>query len=235
VYPRLTVDGVRLDQLVSIPLTLTGGQMGGWFQKEVNGPEDLKGLRMRIPGLGADVLNAFGVQTDYAINAGRVITADQILPRLRDGRLDAAEWIGPYDDELLGLHTAARYYYSPGWWEPSTTNELMVNQQALEDLSPSHRLALETACAETYLWSRREYDLRNIQALARLRANGVQLRRFSPAMMAAFRNESERLLRMRAKDDPQRFGYVYAEWLRFRDRIRDVIAITQFEPDDPRS
>ena len=106
------------------------------------------------------------------------------------------------------MHTAARYYYASGWWEPSTTNELMVNQAALEALSPAHRLALETACAETYLWSRREYDLRNIQALARLRSNGVQLRRFSAAMMAAFRRESERILRMRAEDDPQRFGYV---------------------------
>lgn len=234
VYPRLSLEGVLLDQLRSFPLTLTGGQMGGWFKKEVNSLEDLSDLRMRIPGLGAEVLKTFGVSSDFEINGNRVIPADQILSRLRDD-LDAAEWIGPYDDEALGLHTAARYYYSPGWWEPSTTNELMVNQQALEDLSPSHRLALETACAETYLWSRREYDLRNIQALERLRANGVQLRRFSPVMMEAFRRESERILQMRAADDPKRFGYVYAEWLRFRDRIRDVIAVTQFEPDDRRS
>ncbi|MFN6131906.1 MAG: CHAT domain-containing protein [Synechococcaceae cyanobacterium] len=234
VYPLLTVDGVRLDQLVSIPLTITGGQMGGWFQKEVNGPEDLKGLRMRIPGLGADVLNAFGVQTDYAINAGRVITADQILPRLRDGRLDAAEWIGPYDDELLGLHTAARYYYSPGWWEPSTTNELMVSRQALEELPADLRLALQTACAETFLWTRREYDLLNIEALRRLRAEGVQLRRFPPALMLAFEQESERQLREQERQDPQRFGYVAAEWRRFRDRIRDAIAVTQFIPGEGR-
>ncbi|MEB3255601.1 MAG: CHAT domain-containing protein [Synechococcaceae cyanobacterium] len=232
VYPRLTLEGVRLDQLRSLPLTLTGGQMGGWFKKEVNSLEDLRGLRMRIPGLGAEVLKTFGVSSDFEINNNRIIPADQILPRLRTD-LDAAEWIGPYDDEVLGLHTAARYYYSPGWWEPSTTNELMVNQQAFAALSPSHRLALETACAETFLWSRREYDLRNIQALARLRANGVQLRRFSPAMMEAFRRESERLLRMRAEDDPQRFGYVHAEWLRFRDRIHDVLAVTQYQPDSP--
>lgn len=233
-YPRITLEGVRLDQLRSIPLTLTGGQMGGWFKKELNSLEDLRGLRMRIPGLGADVLRTFGVYTDFEINNNRIIPADKILTRLR-ADLDAAEWIGPYDDEVLGLHTAARYYYAPGWWEPSTTNELMVNQQALEDLSPAHRLALETACAETYLWSLREYDLRNLQALERLRANGVQLRRFSPVMMEAFQRESERLMRMQAEDDPQRFGYVYAEWLRFRDRIRDNIAVTQFEPDDPRS
>ncbi|MFM7265050.1 MAG: CHAT domain-containing protein [Cyanobium sp.] len=229
VYPRLSLEGTRLDQLVSFPLTLTGGQMGGWFKKEVTSLEDLSGLRMRIPGLGAEVLGSFGVLSDFDLN-NRVIAADQILPRLRTD-LDAAEWIGPYDDEVLGLHTAARYYYSPGWWEPSTTNELMVNRQALAELSPAHRLALETACAETFLWTRREYDLRNIEALARLRAKGVQLRRFSPEMMQAFQSESERLLRRRAADDPQRFGYVYPEWLRFRDRIRDVLAVTQFQPD----
>jgi TRAP-type mannitol/chloroaromatic compound transport system substrate-binding protein len=228
IYPRLAVDGVRLDQLVSIPLTLTGGQMGGWFKREVNELEDLKGLRMRIPGLGADVLSAFGVRNDYVINAGRVITADQILPRLRDGRLDAAEWIGPYDDELLGLQTAARFYYSPGWWEPSTTNQLMVSRRALEELPADLRLALETACAEIFLWTRREYDLRNIDALRRLRAGGVQLRRFSPALMQAFAQESERQLREQERQDPERFGYVAAEWRRFRTRIRDVIAVTQF-------
>jgi TRAP-type mannitol/chloroaromatic compound transport system substrate-binding protein len=151
VYPRLAVDGVRLDQLVSIPLTLTGGQMGGWFKREVNGAEDLRGLRMRIPGLGADVLNAFGVQTDFAINAGRVITADQIVPRLRDGRLDAAEWIGPYDDELLGLPSVARFYYTPGWWEPSTTNELMVSRRALAEL-PAGPLFLSARAGASGAW-----------------------------------------------------------------------------------
>jgi TRAP-type mannitol/chloroaromatic compound transport system substrate-binding protein len=186
---------------------------------------------MRIPGLGADVLNAFGVKTDIAINSGRVIRADEILPRLRDGRLDAAEWIGPYDDELLGLQSAARFYYSPGWWEPSTTNELMVNRRALEALSPQHRLALETACAETYLWSRREYDLRNIEALRRLRTGGVELRRFPPELMAAFAAESERLLRELERQDPLRFGYVCAEWRQFRRRIRELITITQFTPE----
>jgi TRAP-type mannitol/chloroaromatic compound transport system substrate-binding protein len=205
--------------------------MGGWFKKEIRTLEDLRGLRMRIPGLGADVLNAFGVKTDIAINSGRVIRADEILPRLRDGRLDAAEWIGPYDDELLGLQSAARFYYAPGWWEPSTTNELMVNRRALEALSPQHRLALETACAETYLWSRREYDLRNIEALRRLRTGGVELRRFPPELMAAFAAESERLLRELERQDPLRFGYVCAEWRQFRRRIRELITITQFTPE----
>jgi TRAP-type mannitol/chloroaromatic compound transport system substrate-binding protein len=233
VYPRLEVKGKRLDQLRSFPITLTGGQMGGWFKRELTTLADLRDLNMRIPGLGADVLRVFGVKTDVDLNKGRGIPADQILPRLRAGLLDAAEWIGPYDDRLLGLHTAARFYYHPGWWEPSTTNELMVNKQALAELSPAHLEALKTACAEIYLWSCREYDLRGMEALQQLRESGTQLRRFPPEMMRAFQQESQRLLQEKARWDPYAFGYVYTEWLRFRDRIRDAIGITQYRPEDP--
>ena len=191
-----------------------------------------------VSSIGTITFNSDGTfsssiaQTDFAINSGRVINADQILPRLRDGRLDAAEWIGPYDDELLGLPSAARFYYRPGWWEPSTTNELMVSRRALAELPADLRLALQTACAETFLWTRREYDLRNIEALRRLRADGVQLRSFPPTLMRAFAQESERQLREQERQDPERFGYVAAEWRRFRTRIRDVIAVTQFSPEE---
>ncbi|MFN9618389.1 MAG: CHAT domain-containing protein [Synechococcaceae cyanobacterium] len=233
VYPRLKVEEEPLDQLRSFPITLTGGQMGGWFKKELKTVADLHGLKMRIPGLGADVLNAFTVKTDAPLDGGKSFPADQILPRLRDGRLDAAEWIGPHDDRLLGLHTAARFYYWPGWWEPSTTNELMVNQQALAELSPAHREALQTACAETYLWSRREYDLRNIEALQKLEQSGVQRRQFPSEMMRAFQQKSEETLEGLARQHPDDFGYVFAEWRSFRDRIRKTIAITQYRPEDP--
>ena len=147
--------------------------MGGWFKKELVSTEDLKGLRMRIPGLGAEVLNRFGVRTDLDLNAGRIIGPSEIEPRMRDGRLDAAEWIGPHDDETLGLHELRDqgfvYYYSPGWWEPSTTTELMVNREALEALPADHRAALIAACADTYSRILRTYDLENIAALERLK------------------------------------------------------------------
>ena len=234
VLGRIAVEGQKLTNLRSFPLTCTGGQMGGWFKRELRDLEDLRGLRMRIPGLGADVLAVFGVQTDFALNAGRTIGPTEIGPRLRQGKLDAAEWIGPYDDEALGLQRYARYYYSPGWWEPSTTTELMVNREALRELPPDHRRALQMACADTYTWILREYDLRNIGALERLRRQGVELRRFSPGMMRAFRGQTESLLEELKRQDPDRFGYVYDEWRRFRDRIRASIAVTQFsEPDRP--
>ncbi len=234
VYPRIRVQNDTLEGLCSFPITCTGGQMGGWFKKELTSVEDLRGLRMRIPGLGAEVLKRFGVRTDLEL-IGRVIGPSEIEPRLRDGRLDAAEWIGPHDDEMLGLHQLREqgfvYYYSPGWWEPATTTELMVNREALAALPPDHRAALETACADTYGRILRTYDLRNITALERLQRQGVQLRRFSPAMMEAFAAASNALLDEQARQDPQAFGHVYQEWKTFRKRLRDTLFVTQFTPE----
>ncbi|MEB3324038.1 MAG: CHAT domain-containing protein [Cyanobacteriota bacterium] len=234
VYPRIKVQNDTLEGLCSFPISCTGGQMGGWFKKELASLEDLKGLRMRIPGLGAEVLNRFGVRTDLELNAGRVIGPSQIVERMRDGRLDAAEWIGPYDDEALGLHELRDqgflYYYSPGWWEPSTTTELMVNKAAYADLPPDHRAALETACSDTNDRIFRAYDLQNISALERLKRQGVQLRRFPPEMMESFEAASTAHLEELARQSPHTFGYVYREWKSFRKRIRDTLSITQFTP-----
>jgi TRAP-type mannitol/chloroaromatic compound transport system substrate-binding protein len=180
------------------------------------------------------VLNRFGVRTDLEL-IGKVIGPSEIEPRMRDGRLDAAEWIGPHDDEALGLHNLRdvgfKYYYSPGWWEPSTSTELMVNKDALAALPPDHRAALETACSDTYARILRTYDLRNITALERLQRQGVQLRRFPPAMMATFEAASSAHLDELARQNPQTFGYVYQEWKLFRRRIRDTLAVTQFTPE----
>ena len=235
VYPRIKVQTDTLEGLCSFPITCTGGQMGGWFKRELASVEDLQGLRMRIPGLGAEVLNRFGVRTDLELNAGRVIGPSSIEPRMRDGRLDAAEWIGPHDDEALGLHDLRDlgfvYYYFPGWWEPSTTTELMVNKEALARLPADHRAALETACADTYARILRTYDLRNIPALERLKRQGIQLRRFPPAMMEAFEAASTAHLDELARQSPETFGYVYREWKTFRQRLRDTLAVTQFTPN----
>jgi TRAP-type mannitol/chloroaromatic compound transport system substrate-binding protein len=234
VYPRIRVQNDTLGGLCSFPITCTGGQMGGWFKKELTSVRDLEGLRMRIPGLGAEVLNRFGVHTDHEL-IGRVIGPSEIEPRMRDGRLDAAEWIGPHDDEALGLHLLRdqgfRYYYGPGWWEPATTTELMVNREALAALPEDHRAALETACADTYARILRTYDLRNISALERMKRQGVQLRRFPPEMMAAFQEASTAHLEEVARQNPQTFGYVHQEWTTFRRRLRDTLAVTQFRPE----
>lgn len=233
-YAKLQVKGKYLSNIDSIPLTCTGGQMGGWFKREVHDLADLKGLRMRIPGLGAEVLQHFGVVTDLDLNAGRIIPPSELTSRIRNNLLDAAEWIGPRDDEQLGLQYQARYYYSPGWWEPSTTTDLFVNRKALAALSEDLRAALQAACSETYQFIQRQYDLENMVALERLQQQGVQLRRFSPALMEAFEGKSREHLHFLSEQDPGKFGYVYGEWRHFRDRIRATIAVTQFsQPDRP--
>ena len=123
-----------------------------------------------------------------------------------------------------------RYYYSPGWWEPATTTELMVNREALAALPEDHRVALETACADTYARILRTYDLRNMAALERMTRQGVQLRRFPPEMMAAFQEASTAHLEEVARQNPHTFGYVHQEWKTFRRRLRDTLAVTQFTP-----
>jgi TRAP-type mannitol/chloroaromatic compound transport system substrate-binding protein len=115
--------------------------MGGFYRKEINSVDDLKGLKFRIGGLGGMILAKLGVVPL------QIPTAD-IYPSLVRGAIDAAEWIGPYDDEKLGLHKVAKYYYYPGWWEGSAQVTLLVNLQQWEALPESYRAALEAACAE---------------------------------------------------------------------------------------
>jgi TRAP-type mannitol/chloroaromatic compound transport system substrate-binding protein len=131
----------KKDGILPIPCGNVGVQMGGFYRKEINSVGDLKGLKFRIGGLGGMILAKLGVVPL------QIPTAD-IYPSLERGAIDAAEWIGPYDDEKLGLHKVARYYYYPGWWEGSAQVTLLVNLQHWEALPESYRAALEAACAE---------------------------------------------------------------------------------------
>jgi TRAP-type mannitol/chloroaromatic compound transport system substrate-binding protein len=131
----------KKDGILPIPCGNVGVQMGGFYRKEINSVDDLKGLKFRIGGLGGMILTKLGVVPL------QIPTAD-IYPSLERGTIDAAEWIGPYDDEKLGLHKVARYYYYPGWWEGSAQVTLLVNLQHWEALPESYRAALEAACAE---------------------------------------------------------------------------------------
>ena len=223
--------GGKLSNLMSIPLSCTGGQMGGWFKREIKGIDDLRGLRMRIPGLGAEVLEKFGVETSNS-GDGSIIPPSRISESLSNNTLDAAEWIGPRDDAILGLHELGCFYYGDGWWEPSTTTDLFVNREAFLALSRDHQAALYAACASTYQWIQREYDIQNMIALERMRRQGVPLRRFSPSLMAAFQTRTDEVLAHYSRVDPQGFGYVHSEWRRFRDRFRASLAVTQYTPGD---
>jgi TRAP-type mannitol/chloroaromatic compound transport system substrate-binding protein len=156
----------------------TGCQMGGWFRKEINTVEDLKGLKMRIGGFPGRVLQKLGAVPQQ-------IAAGDIYPALEKGTIDAAEWVGPYDDEKLGFYKVAPHYYYPGWWEGGSMLFAFVNLDKWNALPKHYQATLEQAGALATQWVMAKYDMVNPPALRRLLANGVKLHGFSPPIMEA--------------------------------------------------
>ena len=156
----------------------TGAQMGGWFRKELNTPDDLKGVKMRIGGFGGAVIARVGMVPQQ-------IAGGDIYPALEKGTIDAAEWVGPYDDEKLGFVKVAKYYYYPGWWEGGTMLHIHVNKEKWESLPKHYKAICKAAAALANDNMLARYDANNPQALKRLIANGAQLRPFSEAILDA--------------------------------------------------
>src|SRR5205823_3227855 len=156
----------------------TGCQMGGWFRKEINTIDDLKGLKMRIGGFPGRVLQKFGVVPQQ-------IAAPDIYPALEKGTIDAAEWVGPYDDEKLGFYKVAPHYYYPGWWEGGSMLLAFVNLDKWNELPKYYQSVLEQAGHFANTWMMAKYDELNPTALRKLLANGAKLHGFSPAIMEA--------------------------------------------------
>jgi TRAP-type mannitol/chloroaromatic compound transport system substrate-binding protein len=156
----------------------TGCQMGGWFNKEIKEAADFKGLKMRIGGWAGKTLGKLGL-------IAQQIAGGDIYPALEKGTIDAAEWVGPYDDEKLGFYKVTKFYYYPGWWEGGTTNHLQINLQKWNELPKSYQSILRAAASAVNVEQLARYDARNPAALKRLVANGVQLRPFSQAVMEA--------------------------------------------------
>jgi TRAP-type mannitol/chloroaromatic compound transport system substrate-binding protein len=157
--------------VIPFPAGATGGQMGGWFKKEINSVSDFNGLTMRIPGLGADVLSDyFGIMTDKKI-FGEALSLEKIAVKLAKegkGGIQAADWIGPHDDLQLNLHkSGAKFYYYPGWWEPSTTFDVQVNAKAWDDLPDAYKSTFEAVCYETYTKILSEYDRKMLNYLSK--------------------------------------------------------------------
>ena len=204
------VRGVFADfGIITFPGGNTGAQMGGWFRKEVNTAEDLRGLKMRIPGLGGDVMDRMGVTV-------QVLAGGDIYPALERGAIDATEWVGPYDDEKLGLHQAADYYYYPGWWEPSASVSFEVNRAAWDSLSADYKAVFEVAAQVSARRMLYTYDARNPAALQRLVAGGTQLRPFSDEIMSLARTTIGEILEGNAAADAQ-YRQVYDHWRSFKE------------------
>ncbi|MEM7071810.1 MAG: TRAP transporter substrate-binding protein [Pseudomonadota bacterium] len=158
----------------------TGVQMGGWFNKEINSPDDLKGLKMRIPGLGGDVMGKLGV-SPVSLPGG------QIYENLVSGAIDATEWVGPWNDEAMKFYEAAKYYYYPGMHEPGAMLAFGMNAAFWNSLSASDQALIDAACTSENEIMMSEYNAKNGAALARLLNNqGVKLRRFNDDVYDAF-------------------------------------------------
>ena len=158
----------------------TGSQMGGWFRKEINSPDDLKGLKMRIPGLGGDVMAKLGAST-VSIPGG------QIYENLIAGSIDATEWVGPWNDGFMKLYEAAKYYYYPGMHEPGSMLSIGMNKKWWDGLSKSDQLTIEAASSMENDVMMAEFNAKNGEALAKLvTEQGVKLREFNDDVYDAF-------------------------------------------------
>jgi TRAP-type mannitol/chloroaromatic compound transport system substrate-binding protein len=175
---KLADDFTKKYNAYSLLMGNTGAQMGGWFRKEINTVDDLKGLKMRIGGWAGATLKKLGVVSQQ-------IAGGDIYPALEKGTIDATEWVGPYDDEKLGFYKVAKYYYYPGWWEGGTTNHLLINLAKWNELPKSYQAIVKAAAGFANVEETARYDARNPQALKRLLAAGTQLRPFSTAVMEA--------------------------------------------------
>jgi TRAP-type mannitol/chloroaromatic compound transport system substrate-binding protein len=156
----------------------TGCQMGGWFRKEINTVDDLKGIKMRIGGFPGRVIQKLGAVPQQ-------IAAGDIYPALEKGTIDAAEWVGPYDDEKLGFYKVAPHYYYPGWWEGGSMLFSFINLDKWNALPKHYQAILEQSAHYANTWCTAKYDLVNPAALRRLLAGGTKLHGFSPAIMEA--------------------------------------------------
>jgi len=189
-------------------LSHTGAQMGGWYRREIKTVEDLKGLKMRIGGFAGQVLTKLGAVPQQ-------IPGGDIYPSLEKGTIDAAEWVGPYDDQKLGFNKVAPFYYYPGWWEGGAALSLFTNLKAMETLPEVYRNAIEAAAGEVVAWSVAKYDAQNPRALRELVAGGTKLSPFpQPVLEATFAAANELYAETSAANP--RFKKVFDHYMAFR-------------------
>jgi len=187
----------------------TGCQMGGWWRKEIKSVADLKGVKFRIGGMAGLIMAKLGV-------VPQLIGGPDIYPALEKGTIDAAEWVGPYDDEKLGFNKVAKFYYYPGFWEGGPMLHTLVNQKKWDELPKSYQAALSTACAEANVWMPAKYDELNPQALRRLVGGGTVLRPFPRSVMEAAEKAAYQLYD-ELKGKSKHWARAYPEWLKFRN------------------
>ena len=194
--------------IVNFPGGNTGAQMGGWYRKEIKTLADMKGLKMRIGGFGGKVLERLG-------SVPQNIPGGEIYQALEKGTIDAAEWVGPYDDQKLGFNKVAPFYYYPGWWEGGPELDFFINNKAFEALSPEYKAIVEAAASQAHVVMQARYDAANPNALKQLVGAGTKLRPFpKDVMIAAFKSATELYQEISVKNENWR--KIYADYSKFR-------------------
>src|SRR2546421_7077629 len=195
--------------IYNIPAGNTGAQMGGWYRKEMKSPADWKGLKMRIGGFAGKVIEKMGAVPQQ-------IAGGDIYPALEKGTIDAAEWVGPYDDEKLGFNKVAKFYYYPGWWEGGPQLDALINIAEWNKLPKEYQNILEAASWEANTWMVAKYDAQNPAALRRLVAGGTQLRGFSKDIMNASYKAALEVYKEASEKSPA-FKKIYESMVKFRE------------------
>ncbi len=196
----------------AFPAGNTTAQMGGWYKREVNTLADMKGLKFRIPGLGGRVMERIGVVT-------QTLPGGEIFLALQTGAIDAAEWIGPYDDQKLGLNEAADFYYYPGWWEPGPTLDCYVNLEEWNKLSTTYQEIFKSACYHANMDMIAKYDARNQAALSEMISTGTTVKPYSDEILVGAQKAAFELYDELASKDAKFFAPTYTAWKQFRENI----------------
>jgi TRAP-type mannitol/chloroaromatic compound transport system substrate-binding protein len=205
---ELFADFYKGYNMIRIPCGNTGAQMGGWYRKEIKTVADLKGLKFRIGGFAGKVMEKLGCVPQQ-------LAGGDIYPALEKGTIDAAEWVGPYDDEKLGFNKVAKYYYYPGFWEGGPQLVTMINKAEWDKLPKEYQAIVEAACAEGNTWMVAKYDAQNPAALKRLIAGGTQLRGFSREILVAAYKASLEVYKEAGEKSPA-FKKIYESMVNFR-------------------
>ncbi len=206
--------------LIPRPCGNTGVQMAGWFNKELNSMDDIKGLKMRIPGLGGEVLKRAG-------GVPVLLPGSEVFSSLERGALDAAEWVGPYNDLAFGLYKAAKYYYYPGWHEPGSTMEAIINQKALAKLPDDLQQIVLNACLIANQDMLAEFTARNLEALTVLQQqHNVQLRKIPDDILKQLKIISKEVVKDSIQGD-QQGQKVYDSYHQFLTQVKNWTALSE--------
>lgn len=198
--------------ILPMPAGNTGVQMGGWFNKRIDSLADIKGLKMRIPGIGGEILKRAG-------GTPVLLPGSEIFPALQSGTIDATEWVGPYNDLAFGLNKAAKYYYYPGWHEPGSVMEVLINKEALAALPKNLKSIVLNATKIANANMLAEYTTRNSQALAQVASNGdVQILPYPQDVLKKLNELSEQVVKEESEKD-EMSKKVYVSYKAYRDQV----------------